>query len=161
MRLCRLLHVFLVAATLAGGAAAQDVADMAPRAGWVVLETDKSFEQLVKDTRAAAGEGGLAVVTMAGPTGAAARRGITIPGNRVLGLFNNDFAVRVLRLSTAAMIEAPIRVYVTENANGTASLSYKRPSGVLAPYVVDAPELEPIVIELDAAFDAVARGATR
>ncbi|MDB2407476.1 DUF302 domain-containing protein [Jannaschia sp.] len=150
-----------LALLLALPAAAQEVADLAPRDGWEVLPTDKDFDTLVADTRGAAKAGKLAVVTMAGPTGAAANRGIEIPGNRVLGLFNNDFAVRTLRLSTAAMIEAPIRVYVTENADGTATLSYIRPSQRLAPYAVEAPGLEAIGVELDAAFASVAAAATR
>ncbi|WP_371154094.1 DUF302 domain-containing protein [Jannaschia sp. 2305UL9-9] len=150
----------LAALMLAGPAVAQDVADMAPRDGWVVIATDKPFDVLVDDTRAGASAGGLAVVTMAGPTAAAANRRITIPGNRVIGLYNNDYAVRVLRLSTAAMIEAPMRAYVTENADGTATLSYKQPSVILAPYVADAPGLADIGQELDAAFAKVADAAT-
>lgn len=141
--------------------AAQEVADLGPREGWEVVRTGKGFDALVADTRAAAGDGGLAVVTMAGPTDAAARRGIEIPGNRVLGLFNNDFAVRLLRQSTAAMIEAPIRVYVTENTDGTATLSYVRPSVRLAPYADGAPGVSSIAAELDAAFAAVAEAAAR
>ncbi|WP_298432256.1 DUF302 domain-containing protein [uncultured Jannaschia sp.] len=138
---------------------AQEVADIAPRDGWVVERTAKTFDTLVDDLRAAAKPAGLAVVTMAGPTGAAAARGIEIPGNRVIGLYNNDFAVRVLRLSTAAMIEAPIRIYVTENADGTASFSYVPPSVVFAPYMDEAPGLAAIAAELDAAFAAVADAA--
>ncbi|WP_179379966.1 DUF302 domain-containing protein [Jannaschia marina] len=141
--------------------AQEEVADLAPRDGWVVTPTDKDFETLVQDVRENAKAGKLAVVTMAGPTGAAANRGIDIPGNRVIGLFNNDFAVRTLRQSTAAMIEAPIRVYVTENADGTATLGYKLPSAVLAPYAADAPGLGEIGAELDAAFAAVAGAATQ
>jgi hypothetical protein len=49
----------------------------------------------------------LIVVTQAGPTAAAKKRGITIPGNRVIGVFNNDLARNVLESSTAALIEAP------------------------------------------------------
>ncbi|MGB3407730.1 MAG: DUF302 domain-containing protein [Jannaschia sp.] len=150
----------MFAFALAAPAASQEVADISARHGWRVVETAKSFDDLVEDTRAAAPAGGLAVVTMAGPTDAAAGRGITIPGNRVIGLYNNDFAVRVLRLSTAAMIEAPIRVYVTENADGTATLSYKLPSTVFAPYVAEAPGLGAIATELDAAFDRVVAAAT-
>jgi uncharacterized protein (DUF302 family) len=40
----------------------------------------------------------------------------------------------VLGASVAAGIEAPIRIYVTENQDGTATLSYKKPSAVFAPY---------------------------
>ena len=88
-------------------------------------------------------------------------RGITIPGNRVIGVFNNVYAVKVLSLSTAAMIEAPIRFYVTENADGTATLAYKTPSFVFAPYFAEGgAELEAVAAELDAKFAAIAARAT-
>ena len=156
-----IVRATLLSLLLALPAMAQEVADIAPRDGWSVISTDKTFDALVEATRGAAKAGKLAVVTMAGPTDAAAGRGIEIPGNRVIGLYNNDFAVRVLRLSTAAMIEAPIRMYVTENADGTASLSYKLPSQVYAPYMAEALGLDAIAAELDAAFAAVAEEATR
>lgn len=146
---------------LAAPAAAQEVADMVPREGWSVTRTQMSFDALVAAVLGAAEAGKLAVVTQVGPTGAAAARGVTIPGNRVIGLYNNDFAVRVLRLSTPAMIEAPIRAYVTENADGTATLSYALPSTIFAPYAADAPGLDAIAAELDAAFASVAERATR
>ncbi|MEM7615346.1 MAG: DUF302 domain-containing protein [Pseudomonadota bacterium] len=135
-------------------------AEMAPREGWSVLPSQQSYADLLSATRAAIKDNGLAIVTQAGPTKAAANRGITIPGNTVIGAYNNDFAVRVLNLSTAAMIEAPIRFYVTENADGTATLSYKQPSTVFAPYMADAgEELEAIAAELDEVFAAVAEAA--
>jgi len=102
----------------------------------------------------------MAVVTQAGPTGAARNRGITIPGNRVIGIFNNIYAVRILELSTAAMIEAPIRMYVTENADGTATLSYKTPSTVFAPYMAEADaDLATAAAELDVIFQSIAADA--
>ncbi|EPX79278.1 DUF302 domain-containing protein [Litoreibacter arenae] len=136
-------------------------ADVAPRAGWVVIETAKPYAQLVEDVKVAVGANGMGVVTQAGPTGAAKARGITIPGNRVIGVFNNKFAVRILALSTAAMIEAPIRLYVTETGDG-GTLSYKMPSFVFAPYVGEAgPELTEAAEELDAIFMTIAEEATR
>ncbi len=135
-------------------------AEMAPRPGWWVSATDKPYAQLIDDVKAAAKANKFGVVTQAGPTGAAKNRGITIPGNRVIGIFNNVYAVRVLELSTAAMIEAPIRMYVTENANGTATLSYKLPSTVFAPYLNEAgANLAEIAEELDQAFETIARQA--
>ena len=100
------------------------------------------------------------VVTQAGPTAAAKKLGITIPGNRVIGVFNNDFAVRVLETSTAAMIEAPIRLYVTENSDGTATLYYKTPTTVFAPYIAEggAP-LVSIAAELDQIFQHISKAA--
>ena len=133
-----------------------------PLSGWAVYPTDKSYQQLVDDTKSAVKANGLIVVTQAGPTKAAAARGITIPGNRVIGVFNNDYAVRVLETSTAAMIEAPIRFYVTENEDGTATLSYKTPSFVFAPYVYEGGEpLADIAEELDDKFQAIAESAVK
>lgn len=133
-----------------------------PPVGWAVYATEKSYDDLVAATKAAVKENGLIVVTQAGPTKAAAARGIIIPGNRVIGAFNNDYAVRVLETSTSAMIEAPIRFYVTENEDGTATLSYKTPSFVFAPYVYEGgEELSDIANELDEKFQAVAEAAVK
>lgn len=138
------------------------LAEMAPRDGWSVTPTTKTYPALIDAVKAAAKANKLGVVTQAGPTGAAKRRGIEIPGNRVIGLFNNAYAVRILNLSTAAMIEAPIRVYVTENADGTATLSYKMPSEVFAPYMNEAgPDLAKAATELDEIFSRVASEATQ
>lgn len=134
--------------------------DLAPRDGWDVHPSDYSYADLAKRVRSAVSEHGLAVVTRAGPTGAAKKRGIEIPGNMVIGAFNNDFAVRILSLSTAAMIEAPIRLYVTENDDGTGTVSFKRPSTVFAPYMDEAdPDLAAAAAELDAIFAAIAAEA--
>ncbi|WP_319546798.1 DUF302 domain-containing protein [Ruegeria conchae] len=133
-----------------------------PLTGWAVYPSGKSYESLVEDTKAAVKKNGLIVVTQAGPTKAASSRGITIPGNRVIGAFNNDYAVRVLETSTNAMIEAPIRFYVTEDKDGTATLSYKTPSFVFAPYADEGGEaLREIAAELDEKFQAVAESAVK
>ena len=128
-----------------------------PRDGWAVHASDTPYEGMIAAVKDAARANGLGVVTEAGPTGAARARGIDIPGNRVIGLFNNDFAVRILRLSTAAMIEAPIRVYVTEGADGMATLAYKTPSHVFAPYMDEGgAALAEVAAELDELFAAMA-----
>ena len=135
-------------------------AEMTERDGWSVTRTAKPFTRLVGDVKSAAKANKMGVVTQAGPTGAAKKRGITIPGNRVIGLFNNVYAVSILNLSTAAMIEAPIRMYVTENEDGTATLSYKLPSTVFAPYTDEAgPELIKLADELDSIFAAISSDA--
>ena len=153
----RYLALSLSLSLFAAAATAQDIA---PRTGWTVAHSTKTHEQLVADVRSAIKESGLIVVTQAGPTKAAAKRGIEIPGNLVIGAFNNDYAVRVLETSTPAMIEAPIRFYVTENADQTATLSYKTPSFVFAPYMdTAAPGLSEIAAELDGVFAAIAESA--
>lgn len=137
-------------------------AEMAPREGWSVTPTTKPYDALIDAVKSAAKSNKMGVVTQAGPTGAAKNRGITIPGNRVIGLFNNVYAVNILNLSTPAMIEAPIRMYVTENKDGTATLSYKRPSTAFAPYMDEAgPDLVRMAGELDAIFAAINSQATQ
>jgi len=133
---------------------------VSPREGWAVHDTALSYPALLDATKAAIKAEGMFLVTQAGPTEAAARRGIEIPGNRVLGVYRNDYAVRAIRLSVAAMIEAPIRLYVTEDDDGTATLSYKTPSAVFAPYADEAGEdLALLAAELDGIFAAIARRA--
>jgi uncharacterized protein (DUF302 family) len=125
-----------------------------------VHDTAQGYPALLDSLKAAVKAEGMAVVTEAGPTEAAKGRGITIPGNRVVGVYRNDYAVRALATSTAAMIEAPIRFYVTENADGTATLSYKTPSHVFAPYFAEGgDELRAIAAELDAIFATIATRA--
>jgi len=154
----RSLVLALVACAAAAGAAASD---LAPRPGWEVIDTDLSHADLLARLLAAVPDEGMGVVTQAGPTGVARSRGIDIPENRVVGVFNNDFAVRILGLSTAAMIEAPVRFYVTEDTDGTATLSWKAPSFVFAPYAADGgAALEAIAADLDARFAAIAARAT-
>lgn len=131
-------------------------AEMAPRDGWSVTPTQKSYADLIEAVKEAAGANKLGVVTEAGPTEVAAGRGVEIPGNRVIGLFNNVYAVRILNLSTPAMIEAPIRMYVTENPDGTATLSYKTPTMVFAPYYEGTePDLQTAAEELDTIFAVI------
>ncbi|AXT24621.1 DUF302 domain-containing protein [Phaeobacter inhibens] len=143
-------------------AAAVAAGPLNSRPGWAVHSTTKPYAQLIRDVITATKAQGLVVVTQAGPTKAAAARGITIPGNRVIGVFNNDYAVRILRRSTAAMIEAPIRLYVTEEDNGDATLSYKTAIHVFAPYLAEGgPELADIAAELDQHLEAIAQKAVQ
>jgi len=155
------LVAFLAAALIAPQFFGQaDAGSIAPRSGWAVRDTAQGYEELLVSLKAAIKAEGMYLVTQAGPTAAAKRRGIAIPGNRVLGVYRNDYAVRALAASTAAMIEAPIRFYVTENADGTATLSYKTPSAVFTPYLDEGgAALSAIGAELDAIFAAIAAGA--
>ncbi len=156
-RLVILLTAVLIAPLFLGPTHAGSIA---PREGWAVHDTAQSYGDLLDSLKVAIKAEGMFIVTQAGPTGAAKRRGIIIPGNRVIGVYRNDYAVRALATSTAAMIEAPIRFYVTENADGTASLSYKTPSAVFAPYLDEGgAELNAIAAELDGIFAAIAAGA--
>jgi uncharacterized protein (DUF302 family) len=157
MFLRALTLAFLVTLPMVAPAAAE----IAPRPGWVVLHTDQPHAALVDAVKAAVGANGMNVVTEAGPTAAAANIGVTLPGNRVIGVFHVRYAVRILPLSTAAMIEAPIRFYVTEDAGGTATLAWKQPSHVFAPYADEGGEaLAEVAAELDTVFAAIGAAAT-
>ncbi|MFT6775546.1 MAG: hypothetical protein ACJA1L_003268 [Paracoccaceae bacterium] len=134
---------------------------LSPRPGWQVMPTDKPYAALLADLKTAVRAAKMGIVTEAGPTGAAASRGITIPGNRVVGVFRNDFAVRALAASEAAMIEAPIRFYVTEGPGAGATLSWKTPSHVFAPYADGGADLQAVAQELDAIFAAIGAAAAR
>ena len=140
--------VFLVAVLMAGTAAA------AP-AGTRVLPTSYDFDTLVQRLKQAVEANGVFIVAQASASAGAERRGIAIPGNYVAGVFRNDLAVRMLEASVPAGIEAPIRFYVTADADGTATLSYKTPSSVFAPYD-GGPELDALARELDALFAKIA-----
>ena len=152
----RFLTVASVLGLIAGGAQALE-----PRAGWIIHETDKSYGALVQAVRDAAGAAPINIVTQASASDGARMQGHAIPGNRVFGLYRNDYARRMLEASVAAGIEAPIRLYVTEDADGTATLSYKTPSHVFAPYAAEGgAALRDLAEELDAVFADLVAAAT-
>jgi len=103
----------------------------------------------------------MGLVTQASASDGANGQGITIPGNRVIGVYRNDYARRMLEASVAAGIEAPTRFYLTEDADGTATLSYKTPSFVFAPYMNEGGDkLKALAEELDDVFAEIAEQAT-
>ena len=122
-----------------------------------VLPTRHSFDQLLGRIERAVERNGLGVVATASASRGAAARGVKIPGNAVVMVFRNDLAVRLLAASIPAGIEAPLRLYVTENADRTATLSFRVPSAVFAPY--RHPEVERLARELDQAIDRIAKDA--
>ena len=125
-----------------------------PYGGVRVMATPHGFAALVERLERAVKDNAMFVVTRASASKGAATRGISIPGNMVVGVYRNDFAVRMLEASIPAGIEAPLRFYLTEEADGTATLSYRAPSTVFAPYGSAA--LDAMAAELDAIFAAIA-----
>jgi uncharacterized protein (DUF302 family) len=131
------------------------------RAGWVVIDTRQSFQALVERFEATVKSEKMGIVTSASASEGAKAAGFTIPGNKVFGVFRNDFARRMLGSSVAAGIEAPIRIYVTENQDGTATLSYMKPSTVFAPYADEGGDtLKSVGKELDEIFAKIGERAT-
>lgn len=129
-------------------------ADGYPHPGTEVMQTSHSFPELHGRLEQAVESNGFFVVTRASASAGAAARGITIPGNLVIGVFRNDYAVRMLDASVEAGIEAPLRFYVVEEADGTATLVYRLPSAVFRPY--GKPELDAMARELDVIWHKIA-----
>lgn len=130
------------------------------RDGWVSYKTSKSFKELNASLNSSIKANGMRRVTGASASAGAKGRGLTIPGNRIVGVYRNDFAIRMLEASIAAGIEAPIRYYVTENEDGTASLSFKTPTKVFSPYMEEGgDQLKELASELDALFGKIASEA--
>jgi uncharacterized protein (DUF302 family) len=122
------------------------------------VATGYGFEELVERLKGAIEANKMGLVTQACASCGAASRGITIPGNMVLGVYRNDFAVRMLEASVPAGIEAPIRFYVTESDDGTAALTYRLPSAVFAPY--GSADLDAMAAEMDQIWARIVADAT-
>ena len=122
------------------------------------IPTQLGFGQAVTKLEEAVAANQMLLLAKASASAGAAARGITIPGNAVLEVFRNDYAVRMLRGSIAAGIEAPLRLYVTEGADGRAVVSYRLPSQVFAPY--GGGDLAEMARELDLVFAKIVKDAT-
>lgn len=159
-RFSALLTLLALLAGLGAGPVLAQMPDAAPP-GWQITKTELSYGDLVSRLEQAIADNKMGLVTRASATvGAKQMLDKDIPGNTVIGVYRPDFAVRMLEASVAAGIEAPIRFYVTENADGTAALSYKTPSAVFAPYEDGGQALKDLAAELDEIFARIAAEAT-
>ncbi|TWI87156.1 uncharacterized protein (DUF302 family) [Roseibium hamelinense] len=146
--------LLMCALILSSAALAQSVE---PRPGWRVVKTEQSYDELVESVSSSIKAEGMLLVTQASASAGAKGQGITIPGNRVIGVYRNDFARRMLDASVASGIEAPIRFYITENTDGTGTLSWKTPSFVFEPYMGESGgQLKALASELDGVFMKIA-----
>ena len=135
-------------------------AALEPRSGWEVHNTTHSYKDLIGRLDQAVKDHKMGLVSRASATvGAQKVLDKTIPGNMVVGVYHPRFAVRMLETSAPAGIEAPIRFYITENEDGTATLSYKTPSLVFAPYSDGNEPLIQLAAELDEIFAGIAKQA--
>lgn len=145
------LAIALIATVFAAPLAA------AERPGWAVHKTSHSYATLIERLDQAVKANKMGLVTRASATvGAKKMLNKDIAGNMVVGVYRPDFAVRMLEASVTAGIEAPIRFYITENADGSATLSYKTPSAVFAPYEDGGQKLRDLATELDGIFAKIA-----
>ncbi len=153
MRSLSLITLVLSLGLMAAGPAGAELP------GWKVANTPHGYEVLIERLNQAVKANKMGLVTRASATLGAKSLGKTIPGNMVIGVYRPDFAIRMLEASIPAGIEAPIRFYVTGNKDGTATLSYKTPSAVFAPYEDGGGQLKELARELDGIFEKIARQA--
>jgi len=147
-----------VAVVVAAAPVQAEDASPYPYAGMVEIDTPHDFDTLWDRMEQAVLDHDMLLVGRASASRAAAGRGIEIAGNGIVEVYRNDFAVRMLGASVPAGFEAPIRYYLTEDADGTTTLTYRRPSAIFAPYGSD--DLDAMAEELDAIFAAIAEQAS-
>ena len=81
----------------------------APYPGTKVIKTTKTYGAMIKSLTAAIKANKMGLVSRASATVGAKSIGKTIPGNMVIMVYRPDFAIRMLKASVTAGIEAPIR----------------------------------------------------
>lgn len=129
--------------------------------GWKVMKTPHGYKDLIERLNQAVKDHKMFLVSRASATKGA--KGVfdkVIPGNMVVGVYHARYAIPMLEASIPAGIEAPIRYYITENEDQTATLSYKTPSAVFAPYEDGGQTLKDLASELDGVFASIAAQAT-
>lgn len=149
----RLIGVVLLAASVSLLAHASHAQSGGAYPQTITVRTQHTFDALVARLENAIAANRMGLVAYASASRGAASRGVKIPGNAVLMVFRNDYAVRMLRASVPAGIEAPLRIYVTEENDGTASVTYRKPSAVFAPY--GSEDLDSMAKELDVVFRSI------
>jgi len=147
----------LVLAVALGSVGAVRAASPTPYSGMEMVATGKPFAAYLAALEAAVTANGPGIVARACADCGAKSIGVTIPGNRILMVFAPRYAVRMLAASVPAGIEAPLRLYVTEQPDGTAKLTYRLPSHVFGAYA--DPELAELGEELDQVFAAIVAAA--
>lgn len=122
------------------------------------VTSSQAFDAVVTRLEKAIEANKMGLVAQASASRGAAGRGVKIRGNMVLMVFRNDYAVRMLAASVPAGIEAPLRLYVTENPDGRTSVTWRSPSAVFAPY--GSADLNALARELDPIIEKIVHDAT-
>ena len=128
-----------------------------PFSGARTVTSSQPFDAVVTRLEKAIEANKMGLVAQASASRGAAGRGVKIRGNAVLMVFRNDYAVRMLAASVPAGIEAPLRLYITEDQNGRTSVTWRSPSAVFAPY--GSADLNALARELDPIIEKIVRDA--
>ena len=94
-----------------------------PYPGTQVIKTPHSFATLTQRLEKAIEASGMGLIAQPSANRGGASAGVKIPGNAALMVFRNDYAVRMIAASVPTGIEAPLRLCVSANADGTASIT--------------------------------------
>jgi uncharacterized protein (DUF302 family) len=129
-----------------------------PFSGTQTVTSSQPFDAMVTRMEKAIEANKMGLVAQASASRGAAGRGVKIRGNVVLMVFRNDYAVRMLAASVPAGIEAPLRLYITEDLDGRTSVTWRSPSAVFTPY--GSADLNALARELDPIFEKIVRDAT-
>ena len=131
--------------------------------GWKLAATPHAFGALVENVEKAIADNKMGLVFKASASAnVKARMNEDIPGNAVIGVFRPDFAKRMLAASIASGIEAPVRFYITENADKTATLSWRTAGSVFQPYMAEGGDgLKAVAAELDSILAKIAEEAVK
>ncbi|MBI4587398.1 MAG: DUF302 domain-containing protein [Candidatus Rokubacteria bacterium] len=121
--------------------------------GRITLISKASFATVAEALEKAIADQNMGLVCHANAQRGAAARGVKLAGNQVFMVFRNDFAVRIISAAREAGFEAPMRIYLYENSDGTATLTYFKPSAVFRPY--PQPEVAKVAAELDLIFQKI------
>lgn len=121
--------------------------------GRITLTSKAPFAEVAHALEKAVADQNMGLVCHANAQRGAAARGVKLAGNQVFMVFRNDFAVRIINAAPEAGFEAPIRIYLYENSDGTATLTYLKPSAIFRPY--PQPEVGRVAAELDSIFEKI------
>ncbi len=120
-----------------------------------IVKTSLPFASLEEKAKEAITKNKMNIVNRASASDGAKARGVTIKGDVVLGVYRNDLAVRMLSSNIDAGIEAPIRLHLVEEADGTSTIRYYTPGAVFSKYPGE--DLKKIASELDVIFEAIVK----
>ena len=94
----------------------------------------RPFEDVLGALRAAIEAAGMRVLHEIDPQKALAGAGQTINGSRLIFFFHPDLVARVMRTDWSAMVEAPLKLVVTELPDGAVSVRMADPAISFARY---------------------------
>ncbi len=126
--------------------------------GYQIVHLPVTISTLEEQLAAAISKNSMTLVNRASASDGAKGRGLSIRGDVVIGVFRNDYALRMLDANVDAGIEAPIRFHLTQEADGTSSLRYYQPSAVFLRYEGEA--IKALGRELDGVFAQIVKDAT-